>query len=153
MVFLWVMRFYKCQRNPATDDSYMPVALPGERVCFEVFTLSCLLMRLKSLSVSTHSSYVTPEGTGKDMPTKVFCPVCQVKKSQGPGVPPQLQNLQGEHERYRLRFTHHELLTVQQISSRPQWMKGLTCVWVHISTAWAQSAVISHTCSSKGNVG
>lgn len=153
MVFLWIMRFYKCQRNPATDDSSMTVSLPGERVCFEVFTLSCLSMRLKSLSVSTHSSYVTPEGTGKDMPTKVFCPVCQVKKSQGPGVPPQLQNLQGEHGRYRLHLTHHELLTVQQIFSRPQWMKGLACVWVHIFTAWAKSAVTSHTCCSKGKVG
>lgn len=98
----------------------MTVALPGERVWFAVVMLGCLLMVLKSLSVSKHSSYDTPEGTAKDMPKQVFCPVCQVKKSQGPGVLPQLPNLQGEHGRHWLHFIHHQLLTFQQISSRSQ---------------------------------
>lgn len=130
------MRFYKCQRNPTPRGRYMAATLPGERVCFALSMLSWLLMRLKSLSVLKHSSYDTPEETAKDMPKKVLCPMCQVKKLQDPGVPPQLQNLQGKHGRYWLRFTNHELLTIQQISCRPLWMKGLTCVWVHISLAW-----------------
>lgn len=120
MVFLGVMRFYKCQRTPTTYGSYMAVALPGERVWFAVVMLGCLLMALKSLSVSKHSSYDTPERTAKDMPKQVFCPACQVKKSQGPGVLPQLPNLQGEHGRHWLHFIHHQLLTFQQISSRSQ---------------------------------
>ena len=147
MIVLWLMRFYKCQRNPTPCGRYMAATWPRERVCFAVSMLNWLLMRLKSLSVPKHSSYETPEKTAKDMTKKVLCPVYQVKKSQDPGALPQHRDSQGEF--YWLRFTNHELLTIQQVSSRPRWMKGLTCVWVHISLAWAKYSVISHTCSPK----
>lgn len=94
MVVLWLIWSYKCQRNPTLYGRYMTATWPGERVCFAVSVLSWLLMTLKSLSVPKHSSYDTPEETAKGMPKKVLCPVCQVKKSQDPGAPPQLQNSQ-----------------------------------------------------------